>query len=174
MSRFAARTAAERLIERFGITTAPIDVHDVAQLLGLRIVADNLGSDVSALLVTEGNTSVIGVNKTHPRKRQRFSIAHEIGHHVMRHQFVAGEHVHVDRGSYISERGTRAAAGIDPKEIEANQFAASMLMPTKLVREHVDRIGYLPLDENDVKKLARDFDVSEQAMTIRLSVLGYV
>jgi len=82
--------------------------------------------------------------------------------------------VHVDRGSYVSERGTRAAAGIDPKEIEANQFAESLLMPTKLMREHVERVGYLPLDENDVKRLARDFDVSEQAMTIRLSVLGYV
>jgi Zn-dependent peptidase ImmA (M78 family) len=174
MSRFAAQTAADRLVARFGITTAPVNVHDVAHLLGLTIVSENLGADVSALLVTEAGTSVIGVNKTHPRKRQRFSIAHEIGHHVMRHQFVPGEHVHVDRGSYISERGTRAAAGTDPKEAEANQFAASLLMPTKLVREHVARIGHLPLREIDVKNLATNFDVSEQAMTIRLSVLGFV
>jgi hypothetical protein len=47
-------------------------------------------------------------------------------------------------------------------------------MPTKLVREHIERIGCLPLDERDVKNLARDFDVREQAMTIGRSVLGYV
>jgi len=174
MSRFAARTAAERLIQRFGINKAPVDVYEVARALGLTIVLEDLGSDVSALLVTQGASSVIGVNKNHSDKRRRFSIAHEIGHHVMRHQFQSGEHVHVDRGSFISERGTRASAGIDPKEIEANQFAASLLMPTTVVLEHVARIGRTPLSESDIKRLAKDFNVSEQAMTIRLTVLGLV
>lgn len=174
MSGFSARAAAERLIERFEIRSAPIVVEDIAERLGISVVLENLGDDVSALLVTHAGSSVIGVNKRHPRTRRRFSIAHEIAHFALRHQFAPGKHVHVDEGRLVSERATRASAGIDPKEIEANQFAASLLMPTRLVRSHVARLGRGPLLEEDIRALAKEFDVSEQAMTIRLSVLGLV
>jgi Zn-dependent peptidase ImmA (M78 family) len=70
-------------------------------------------------------------------------------------------------------RGPRAAAGIDHKEIEANQFAASLLMPESVVREQVRLVAAdRPLDDIDVSLLARQFMVSEQAITIRLSTLG--
>lgn len=174
MSAYTARTAAERIISRLGINTAPVDVCKIASDLGLAVVTENLGSDVSALLVTDGKSSVIGVHGQHAPTRQRFSIAHEIGHFVLRHQFQPGEHVHVDSGRYVSERGLKASAGVDPKEIEANQFAASLLMPAKLVRAHVSRFGKGPLLEDELKELAHEFVVSEQAMTIRLTTLGLI
>jgi Zn-dependent peptidase ImmA (M78 family) len=174
MSAFTARTAAERLASRLAINAAPVNVHKIAAELGLSIVSEDLGSDVSALLVTDGKSSIIGVHERHAPTRQRFSIAHEIGHFVLRHQFEPGEHVHVDRGRYISERGLKSSAGVDAKEIEANQFAASLLMPAKLVRAHVARFGKGPLLEDEVRELAREFQVSEQAMTIRLSALGLI
>ena len=46
-------------------------------------------------------------------------------------------------------------------------------MPHRLVRSHVARFGS-PLLESDIRKLAREFEVSEQAMTIRLTVLGLI
>lgn len=100
--------------------------------------------------------------------RQRFTIAHEIAHHSLGHQFESGEHVLVDKGYYISERGPRASDGVDPKEIEANQFAGSLLMPSRLIREKVAELGGSPLLDSDVTELARAFGVSEHAMTIRL------
>jgi Zn-dependent peptidase ImmA (M78 family) len=63
---------------------------------------------------------------------------------------------------------------VDAKEIEANQFAASLLMPAKLVRAHAARFGKGPLLEDEVRHLAREFEVSEQAMTIRLTNLGLI
>ena len=71
-----------------------------------------------------------------------------------------------------SQRGPRASTGVDPKEIEANQFAAMLLMPERLVRSALRemRVGH-PLDHH-VEQLARQFDVSVQAMTIRLATLG--
>jgi Zn-dependent peptidase ImmA (M78 family) len=174
MSAFAARTAAERLISRVGVNAAPVDVYTIAAELGLSVVSEDLGSDVSALLVTDGKSSIIGVHERHAATRQRFSIAHEIGHFVLRHQFQPGEHVHVDRGRFVSERGLTASAGVDPKEIEANQFAASLLMPAKLVRARAARLGKGPLLEDEVRQLAREFEVSEQAMTIRLTNLGLI
>jgi Zn-dependent peptidase ImmA (M78 family) len=57
-------------------------------------------------------------------------------------------------------------------EVQANQFAASLLMPARLIREHVEQRPK-PLGDVDVSELARTFNVSEQAMTIRLTTLGY-
>jgi predicted transcriptional regulator len=56
--------------------------------------------------------------------------------------------------------------------IQANQFAAALLMPTRLVRYAVERLAK-PLQEADVKTLASEFRVSEQAMITRLTTLGF-
>lgn len=175
MSVQIARSLAERLAEKFGSGVRPIDVKSIADALGLKVVEADLGADVSGLLVTNEAEASICVNTLEPGPRQRFTIAHEIGHFVLRHQFEPGEHVHVDKGNFISQRGMRASAGLDPKEIEANQFAACLLMPSKPLRERITELvngGHL-LDQQ-VADLAHDFDVSEQAMTIRLAALGII
>jgi hypothetical protein len=79
---------------------------------------------------------------------------------------------HVDRGNYISERGPRASVGVDPKEIEANQFAAALLMPSEMVKRKVADIGGGALLDYHVSRLADEFNVSELAMTIRLTSMG--
>ncbi|MGH9871664.1 MAG: ImmA/IrrE family metallo-endopeptidase, partial [Pyrinomonadaceae bacterium] len=120
-----------------------------------------------------GATAQVCVQETDAEVRQRFTIAHEIGHHFLRHQFESGEHVHVDKGNYISQRGPRASDGIDGKEIEANQFAASLLMPSNALRQMVAKVaGEGPLLDKQVTQLSEQFKVSEQAMTIRLTGLG--
>jgi Zn-dependent peptidase ImmA (M78 family) len=172
MSTYAARTAAEKLLQKLGISAAPIDVHSIAKELGIRVILEDLGAEVSGLLATRGQSSVIGVHRRHVSTRQRFTIAHELGHYVMGHQFQHGEHVHVDEGRVISERNARTSAGVDPKEVEANQFAAALLMPSKLVRMHAGRFGKGPLLEEEIAQLAAEFQVSEQAMTIRLGTLS--
>ena len=166
-----ARTQAEKLVERLG-ETPPVNVKRIAQSLKLKVLFANLGPNVSGLLISDGIEAQVCVQESDPEPRQRFTIAHEIGHHFLRHQFEGGEHVHVDQGNYISERGARASDGVDPKEIEANQFAACLLMPSKFVHEKVTELGGGPLLDNHVSYLADTFKVSEQAMTIRLTTLG--
>lgn len=169
-----ARTQAEKLIDRLNIDTnsLPIDVKKIAESLNLTVTFANLGDDVSGLLISDGMNAQVVVHESNNEKRQRFTIAHEIGHHYLQHQFEKGEHVHVDRGHYISQRGPKASDGTDLKEIEANQFAASLLMPTKLIRQKVSELGGTPLLDYQVSDLAEAFNVSEQAMTIRLTTLG--
>jgi len=169
-----ARRAAERLLAKLRINVVPVNVGQIAKGVGLRVVYLELPDDVSALLVTEKDKTAVGVNASHPKTRQRFSLAHEIGHFVLGHQFELGEHVHVDSGRRISARSTLASAGLDSKEIEANQFAAELLMPTKLVRTYAAEFDDHPLLENEVETLARRFGVSRHAMTIQLSALGLV
>lgn len=172
MSAARAARQAEALVESLRITKPPVDVKRVAAHLGLRIVEDDLGADISGALVSNPQGSVVLVQSSHHENRKRFTIAHEIGHHALRHQFEEGGHVHVDKGNYISLRGRRASEGVDPKEIEANWFAASLLMPSSLIAESVTKLGVTALHDQHVEELAGEFQVSEQAMTIRLSNLG--
>ncbi len=57
----------------------------------------------------------------------------------------------------------------DPKEIEANKFAAELLMPTDVINAAI-RVR----DIKDLEKLAKVFGVSKAAMKFRLKELGYV
>ena len=170
-----ARSQAERLVQRLidggELSAPPVDPLKVARAIGLPVVSDDLGPDVSGLLIRRGEQVLVAVQRADPPNRRNFTVAHEIAHHVLGHQFQPGEHVHVDKGNYISHRGPRSSTGIDPKEVEANQFAAALLMPSALVREAAQRFGSTLLDSN-VSELARLFKVSDQAMTIRLSALG--
>ncbi len=174
MSIQSARRQAESLIASLGINEAPVPVEDVAKHLGLRVISMDLDEDVSGLLITKPEMSCIVVRKSDGPSRQRFSIAHEVGHFVLRHQFEAGEHVHVDRGYRVSHRDKRSSKGTDLREIEANQFAAALLMPSALVTASIKALEREELHDEDVTNLARQFNVSEQAMTIRLSVLGQI
>ena len=172
MSAARAARQAESLVEQYRLPGPPVDVRALVRELGLTIVEAELGDDISGALVTNPGGSTILVESTHHEHRRRFTISHELGHHVLRHQFEEGGHVHVDRGNYISLRGRRASEGVDPKEIEANWFAAALLMPSRMIEAEVTRLGAQALHDHHVEELADKFKVSQQAMTIRLTNLG--
>ena len=171
MSLLAVRNRAEALIDLLGITKPPVDVVAIANRVGLQVIFTDLGDDISGALITGPHGSCIAIRKSDPEPRKRFSIAHETAHHYLGHQFDAGEHVHVDRGHLISLRNHRSSAGTDLKEIEANQFAACLLMPSRILRESIKRLNGDQLYDSDITALAKQYQVSEQAMTIRLSAL---
>lgn len=174
MSIQYAKDLAERIaVDEFGFNEPPVDVKKIAKKYGLNIIEDVLEDNVAGLLITQGSKAFCVLNQSDARTRKRFTIGHELGHHILKHQQQSGEHVHVDRGNFISMRGPRAAQGIDSKEVEANQFAACLLMPEVLVRKEVEKVGSL-LTDDKVTELALLFSVSEQAMTIRLANLSYI
>jgi Zn-dependent peptidase ImmA (M78 family) len=174
MSVRTARYHGEALAESCGFTKPPVDVERVAKQLRLKIAYADLGPDVSGLLISKGDTTAIAIQASDVPNRQRFTIAHEIGHFYLRHQFEPGEHVHVDHGHAITPRNSRSSTGVDLKEIEANQFAACLLMPSKLLLARIKALQARSLRDSHVTLLASEFEVSEQAMTIRLSTLGYL
>jgi len=141
MSAAGAARRAEALVDHLRIPPPPVKVENVAQQLGMTIVEDELDDDISGALVTNASGAAILVNAGHPpiesgsRSRTR-----SLAHHVLRHQFEGGGHVHVDRGNYISLRGRRASEAVDPRRIEANWFAAALLMPSEMVEEAVEQL----------------------------------
>jgi Zn-dependent peptidase ImmA (M78 family) len=168
-----AERAAHKILESFDISTPPVAVEDIARRLGARLSFERFGPDVSGMLFRDGPNAVIGVNATHAKTRQRFTIAHEIGH-LNLHE---GRPMFVDRTVRIDRRDADASLGLDPEEIEANSFAAALLMPEDMILTavtqssiHLGATGTVEI----IRRLANRFDVSPQAMEYRLANLGLV
>jgi predicted nucleic acid-binding Zn-ribbon protein len=133
-----AQAAAARLLDEHNLTEPPIDVESLAGKLGLSVERRALGDQSGELRGTR-----IIVNRDHPSVRQRFTIAHEIGHFVL----------HTDHC---------ATAQI---ERQADAFAAALLIPSPILARAVRETPRLA-------ELKRHFDVSEPAMTIAVQDAG--
>jgi Zn-dependent peptidase ImmA (M78 family) len=147
----------------------------VAQSLGAQVRPEFADDQISGALYYEDDGPVIGVNASHHPNRQRFTIAHECAHLSLHDQAV-----YVDRaypsgrppaGSPAFLRNAVSSDAVDPIEIEANRFAACLLMPKPFLLDDL-RLAALPLTSETVAGLARRYDVSGQAMTYRLTNLG--
>jgi Zn-dependent peptidase ImmA (M78 family) len=158
-------------LKEMGVDKAPVDVLAIATRLGIQHRAGELGDDVSGLLMVKDGEAVIGYNRSHSRSRQRFTIAHEIGHYSLHYR---ADELFIDKGSLIMYRDGNATKGEDPHEREANAFAAELLMPELLVRSEIAARALRLSDERDIEVLAHAFDVSVQAMTFRLLNLGII
>jgi len=147
---------AENILLKSGQREAPVDVEKIAEKVGLKIIAFEFANSISAVL--KKRKLVIGVNKNHSSLRQHFSIAHELGH------FLLGHDLGVNEDDFVDDTFDKSL----PIEREANIFAAMLLMPKKWVEKSVKEKGM------EVPRLAREFKVSEQAMTIRLLELNLI
>lgn len=163
--RHTAEQAARALLQKIGVNFAPVRVEAIAKHLGITVQVVPLDDHLSGMSFVKDGHSVIVVNASHHPNRQRFTLAHELGHHVL-HKDYLSENVHVDTA--VLARNDRSSAGIDSKEVQANTFAAELLMPQAQLR----RLGRVDVND-DVKlaELAKKFKVSSTAMAIRLENL---
>jgi Zn-dependent peptidase ImmA (M78 family) len=171
-----AEIAATDLLSRAGITKAPTPLNRIATFLNAEIHQQTFEDMVSGVLLIRGEERHIMVNKAHHPNRQRFTIAHEIGHLVLHHN--SGDRLFIDTHLRAYQRRGSASSGAyeEPgstttpaEEREANQFASALLMPRAAILLRTD--GHEYWDELQISALAAEFGVSEQAMTIRLRQL---
>jgi Zn-dependent peptidase ImmA (M78 family) len=158
------------LLAKHGVMNAPSPVEEIARAEGIQVVRSPASGGESAFLLRDGRRTIIGVNSRTSRTRQRFSIAHELGHWDL-HE---GKPLIVDHSIRINKRDEVSSAATDREEIEANAFAASLLMPHHLVQRAVDREIEFGINtrESLTLALAKEFDVSTETMGFRLINLG--
>ena len=154
------------LLEKNQIRAVPVPVTQIARAEGAHLYFDALEGDLSGFLYREGSQATIGVNTHHAPVRQRFTVGHELGHLLLHHH----DQLHVD----YKFRNSQSAKGTDPEEIEANLFAAELLMPKVFVEKDLQHTAVDLADEDLIFELARKYGVSAQALAIRLSTLGYL
>lgn len=148
----------------------PIKVEDIIRKEGIKIEYRSLSDNLSGLLIIKGNSRLIGVENDASIKRQRFTLAHELGHFVL-HNEVSSLFTDVQ----LFKRQSEGYSSREERmEQEANYFAASLLMPENLIRKEA-RVMQCDLhDDENVSKLADRFNVSLSAMTFRLINLGII
>jgi len=168
-SRSIEQQAAD-LLRSSGSLLCPVPLERIARHLGLRVEPAELGDDVSGILVVEKDMGSIGYNLFQHPVRQRFSIAHEIGHFVLHHRF---RNLFIDKHYTAVYKRHQPESGTDQRfEVEANRFAACLLMPRELLSQEIPKLSLDLGDESALQELADAFAVSTQAMSIRLSQLG--
>jgi predicted transcriptional regulator len=136
----------------------PVMLGPIARELGIKVVRLPLGKLIAGQIIRgpkRGGPSgfLININSDDSINRQKFTLAHEIAHFILHRDLI--EDGIIDDTMYRSDLGNHY-------ETQANQLAADILMPIRLVKKARETIY-------DPRELAKLFDVSEQAMKIRLS-----
>ena len=154
--------AAVALLARHWDGKLPVDPHRIAQALGIRVVPrggpDDLDYAYSGYFDNSGEQPLIEYNMSESLVRQRFTLAHELGHYAL--------------GHVSSPRDTPAnfnTAVVDDAERQANRFAAELLMPAKELRLLVQSGRF-----RDVGELASAFKTSQVAMVYRMQNLRMI
>ena len=164
-SRYSVEREANEVLSRHGLYSLPVDPVLLANSLGITVSNAKFSNESSAALIAKrGDSTRIFVEQSDPPYRKRFSIAHELGHHFL-HLVDDGEildtHTDMFRDKEpaegpISDRRLR--------EVHANWFAASLLMPEAFVRSEWER-------NPNATHLAKVFNVSREAIGYRLDAL---
>ena len=149
------QVAARKLLDELGAPEVPVDLKYLCKLCGIKLYRlDGEGIDAMFLHIPP-SPPTITYNANSLEARCRFSIAHELGHYVLSHRPIS-----------FSELFNGDLSRDARQEREANIFAAELLMPKVMLAREAHKFT--------LEELARRYQVSVQAMEIRLEELGLV
>ncbi|HDM8201023.1 ImmA/IrrE family metallo-endopeptidase [Vibrio sp. B172a] len=133
----------------------PVNVEDIAYKMGIKINKTRDDNHGSAYIDENGNKA-INIDDSMPYSRQRYAIAHEIGHHVLGHV--------IDNGEKFYYYGH-----IESCENDAHLFARQLTM-AKPVIDHI--LG--AADISSVEQMSSIFGIEASKMRVRLKELKLV
>ena len=151
---------AEKVLKSLSISDpGAIDLEAIAWLSGAKVKYRELdGCDACIAGRADVGRAIISIDSRSMARRQRFSLAHEIGHWEWHrgHQLMCSKD---DIGGSGKSRGLS-------KEAAANRFAAALLMPKFMLKDAIRDFDRLNM--RTVREMATHFDVSLTAMAYRL------
>lgn len=159
LSQAAIGKYAEKVLARFSAASkdGPVDLNAV--LLGINGTVEYVDSGEhaeSSRVEPDGTFRILLPNFT-SRRRDRFTVAHELGHFFLHFLYFGPE-------LGVEARFNRG--GKDRLETEANLFAASLLMPEDKFKD------VWAESDGEAIRVAEWFEVSVLAAEIRAKVLG--
>lgn len=141
------RQVAHSYIKKYDLKEPPIPIEAIIRSERLTIAPMHWGKNgqLDGLLVR--NKRVIAVNVEKPLRRQRFSLAHELGHYALNHDYLKqqGSEVDIDHPPLYAHRQNNQL------EVEANEFANELLVPRELL------LNLIPKPESGSKDLEEQF-----------------
>ncbi len=158
MDENVAVARARKLLKDAGVTTAPVDVEALALSRGFHVSRQELPDGEAGSTFERRGKKHILVNKKDSLLRQRFTILHEIAHHVLELPSKHGEKVPSDE----LERFT----GRHPEEILCDIFAAECLAPWELIQPLAEERDFTLEHLSD---LAEQFQASRSCIASRFA-----
>lgn len=152
---------AREIIKELCIEDAShIDIESIAFMRGA-IVKEETMKGAEGRLSALGNSGLITVRDDIPEQRKkRFIIAHELGHFEL--------HRHEVPSISCTDAAFREWSFRHPREMEANYFAAEILMPAEIFKRSMDGKDLAPIV---LRSLCEQFDMSLTATAIRIATL---
>jgi Zn-dependent peptidase ImmA (M78 family) len=154
-----ARAAARVAREEFGLGLDQ-PVHDILSVVertaGVPVAVLHLGGGVAGAYVVRRDRPFIFLNGDQAVARQRFTLAHELGHHRLGHAAV------VDGSKEIDGKSD------EPVEKEANAFAGEFLAPDQALRSWMQANGEPLITMPVVCRIGHWFGISAPAAHVRL------
>lgn len=154
-----ASSEALKILKKYSFTRPPVDPERIAEDEGIRVVyaqfqpPDN--EKYNGFFRISDNAIV--VNDDISTNRITYTIAHELGHHFLHRDYIRSN-------NYLPMPRRDRYNDIKPKEeIEADTFAANLLVPLFMLKEYKDFANE--------RELARLFFVSEEVIRFRLDLL---
>lgn len=136
-NKLIATKAGEKCAKDFEISELPVDPFAIAEKLDIEVrTLDSNTPGVSGMLMFESLTNSFGImHATYIDNKgfQNFCVAHELGHYHLpgHHERLLSEGVHISKGGFHSN---------DRFELEADHFAAGLLMPSFLFSKAIDKL----------------------------------
>ena len=166
---------AESLRERANALSIPINLERMLSYLRVEIDERPLEDEFSGVLISGKKPAVVVVNSLHSQTRRRFTVAHELGHYVLHSRKKDGLPVFIDKTEVYFRSNAHDQENYDSiKEMEANAFAAEILMPKQLLKEYIKENDLDISKKLGIQALAQEFEVSQQAMEYRLRNTGLI
>lgn len=142
----------------------PVDPFAIAAKMGIEVARTPLSSDLAGFILKEpGENAKIVVNAADAPVRQRFTVAHEIGHYA--HNKLS-DNANESLG-FVDYRNELTSRGVNPDEIWANAFAAELIMPAAVLKKWW-------AEGKALETIRNKFDVSKAALAYRMANLGLV
>ena len=145
----------------------PVDVFEIIEKAGVWLMFQPM-RDVFGSYQRQGDAAGIIINSNHPSSLQRFTAAHEYGHHVLGHE------ASIDDQGNINSFGSRLAI----QEVAAQAFAADFLIPLQLVNRVLRNLGIgiqpKQLTSAEVYRISLEVGASYTAAVTQLERLGKI
>jgi Zn-dependent peptidase ImmA (M78 family) len=169
-ARLEGENAALALRQRLSLGHDAVDLEDVAARRGALVFRKDFGIDApDGMYVFDGKDAIVVVNASKLAQRQRFTLAHELGHHELHRVRGPMQLVDVDVTSSEGPGGVK-----DPDEVAANAFAAHLLLPRTAIEQTIGTRRNRQVTVDDLVDLVRRHRVSWEMACWRLFNEGFV
>lgn len=157
---------ADCIIAHYADIEIPIPLPHIADDLGIVEIIGQASGSFEGVLVTNNAklTGSIAYNEKSRIERQRFTIAHELGHFLLPFHGENAQCAKADMGVIKSQEARQQ------REAEANRFAAALLMPQKIFASDIRRLG--APEVSHIITIAERYKVSKESAARRYAELS--